>query len=320
MIQIKIRANCSKSNHPMAAFVTMASIKFPTGEPMARSMTAFARNTIDFSWGSITCELRSVNHRFLETGFRVPDTLRQIEMPLREIARKKLTRGKVDCSLQLAFNNSDASIEADLHLAKRYIAIAEELAAALKNPAPISPLDILRWPGILKEQNIDTDALLQAATETFDATVDQLLEGRQREGDKLADMIEQRLTGIEAQVVIVRDNLPTILQDQRLRLQQKLSDLKEQLDGDRLEQEMIIIANRSDVDEELDRLQAHISEIRRVLKSNDPIGRRLDFLMQELNREANTLGSKSIAGVTTQASVELKVLIEQMREQIQNIE
>jgi len=288
---------------------------------MARSMTAFARNTIDFSWGSITCELRSVNHRFLETGFRLPDTLRQIEMPLREVARKKLTRGKVDCSMQLAFNNTDDSVEADLQLAKRYIDIAEEISGELKNPAAISPLDVLRWPGILKEQNIDTDALLAAAKETFTATVEQLLEGRQREGEKLAEMVEQRLVGIEAQLVIVRDHLPGILSNQRQRLQQKLSDIKEQqLDNDRLEQEMVIIANRTDVDEELDRLEAHISEIRRVLGSKDSIGRRLDFLMQELNREANTLGSKSIAGVTTQASVELKVLIEQMREQIQNIE
>jgi uncharacterized protein (TIGR00255 family) len=288
---------------------------------MARSMTAFARNTIDFSWGSVTCELRSVNHRFLETGFRLPDTLRQIEMPLREVARKKLTRGKVDCSMQLAFNNTDDSVEADLQLAKRYIDIAEEISGELKNPAAISPLDVLRWPGILKEQNIDTDALLAAAKETFTATVEQLLEGRQREGEKLAEMVEQRLVGIEAQLVIVRDHLPSILSNQRQRLQQKLSDLKEQqLDNDRLEQEMVIIANRTDVDEELDRLEAHISEIRRVLTSKDSIGRRLDFLMQELNREANTLGSKSIAGVTTQASVELKVLIEQMREQIQNIE
>lgn len=287
---------------------------------MARSMTAFARNTIDFSWGSVTCELRSVNHRFLEAGFRLPDTLRQIEMPLREVARKKLSRGKIDCSMQLAFNNSDDSVEADLQLAKRYIDIAEEISGELKNPAAISPLDILRWPGILKEQNIDTDELLAAAKKTFATTVEQLLEGRQREGEKLAEMIEQRLVGIEAQLVIVRDNLPGILADQRQRLQQKLSDLKEQLDNDRLEQEMVIIANRTDVDEELDRLEAHISEIRRVLSSKESIGRRLDFLMQELNREANTLGSKSIAGVTTQASVELKVLIEQMREQIQNIE
>jgi uncharacterized protein (TIGR00255 family) len=287
---------------------------------MPRSMTAFARNTLDFSWGSVTCELRSVNHRFLETGFRLPETLRDIEMPLREIARKKLSRGKVDCSVQVAFNNTDASVNADLQLAKRYIDIAEKLGAELQNPAPISPLEIMRWPGVLKDQEVESETLHNAALKTFSSTVDQLLEGRQREGDKLADMIEQRLQGIEAQAALVREHLPEILDHQRERLNEKLRDLKAQLDEDRLEQEMVIISNRADVDEELDRLVAHISEIRLVLQSRDSIGRRLDFLMQELNREANTLGSKSIAGVTTQASVELKVLIEQMREQIQNIE
>ncbi len=287
---------------------------------MPRSMTAFARNTIEFSWGSVTCELRSVNHRFLETGFRLPETMREIEMPLREIARKTLTRGKVDCSLQVNFNNSDASINADMELVRRTIDIANKVAAELQNPAPVSPLDIMRWPGILKDQEIDTGDLHRAATQTFKATVEQLLEGRQREGDKLADMIEQRLSSIETQIALVRSELPGILDQQRQRLQEKLQDLKTQLDEDRLEQEMVIVANRADVDEELDRLEAHISEIRLALQSTDAIGRRLDFLMQELNREANTLGSKSISALTTQVSVELKVLIEQMREQIQNIE
>ena len=287
---------------------------------MPRSMTAFARNTIEFSWGSVTCELRSVYHRFLETGFRLPETMREIEMPLREIARKTLTRGKVDCSLQVNFNNSDASINADMELVRRTIDIAKKVAAELQNPAPVSPLDIMRWPGILKDQEIDTGDLHRAATQTFKATVEQLLEGRQREGDKLADMIEQRLSSIETQIALVRSELPGILDQQRQRLQEKLQDLKTQLDEDRLEQEMVIVANRADVDEELDRLEAHISEIRLALQSTDAIGRRLDFLMQELNREANTLGSKSISALTTQVSVELKVLIEQMREQIQNIE
>lgn len=287
---------------------------------MPRSMTAFARNTIEFSWGSVTCELRSVNHRFLETSFRMPETMREIEMSLREIARKALTRGKVDCSMQVNFNNSDASVAADMALVRRTVDIAEKVAAELQNPAPVSPLDIMRMPGILKDQEIDTQDLHQAAKQTFKATVEQLLQGRQREGDKLADMIELRLSGIETQIALVRGELPGILEYQRQRLQEKLRDLKTQLDEDRLEQEMVIIANRADVDEELDRLEAHISEIRLALQSADSIGRRLDFLMQELNREANTLGSKSIAGITTQASVELKVLIEQMREQIQNIE
>ncbi|MDB4308968.1 YicC family protein [Porticoccaceae bacterium] len=287
---------------------------------MPRSMTAFARHTVDFTWGSVSCELRSVNHRFLETGFRLPETLRDVEMQLREIARKKLTRGKVDISLQVAFNNSDGTVSADMELAKRYIDIAEQMAGELKNPAPISPLEIMRWPGILKDQDVESDSLHKGAIQTFKETVDQLLEGRQREGDKLGDMIEHRLVGIETQVAVVRENLPSILEHQRLRLNEKLESLRAQVDEDRLEQEMVIISNRADVDEELDRLEAHISEIRRVLSIEESIGRRLDFLMQELNREANTLGSKSIAGVTTQASVELKVLIEQMREQIQNIE
>jgi uncharacterized protein (TIGR00255 family) len=283
-------------------------------------MTAFARNTTDFPWGSVTCELRSVNHRFLETGFRLPETLRQVEMSLREIARKKLSRGKVDCSIQLAFNSTDATVSADLTLAKQYIELAQQLAGQIDNPAAISPLDIMRWPGVLKEQDVESEHLQTAAIETFKLTVSQLLEGRQREGDKLADMIEQRLVGIQEQTTIVRENLPDILAHQRTRLEEKMADMKSQLDESRLEQEMVIIANRTDVDEELDRLDVHIAEIRRVLQSSDSIGRRLDFLMQELNREANTLGSKSIAGVTTQASVELKVLIEQMREQIQNLE
>ena len=287
---------------------------------MPRSMTAFARNTVDFSWGSITCELRSVNHRFLEAGFRMPETLRQVEMSLREIARKKLTRGKVDISLQVALNNDDATVHIDMTLAGRTIEIAQTLASELLNPAPISTLDIMRWPGVLTEQSVETENLHGAAIKTFTEAVDQLLEGRQREGDKLAEMIEERLCGIETQVAIVRENLPSILDHQRVRLHEKLEHLRAQVDSDRLEQEMVIISNRADVDEELDRLAAHISEIRRVLKSQEAIGRRLDFLMQELNREANTLGSKSIAGVTTQASVELKVLIEQMREQIQNLE
>ena len=287
---------------------------------MPRSMTAFARNTLEFSWGSITCELRSVNHRFLETGFRLPETLREKEMQLREIARKKLSRGKVDCAIQVAFNNTDAEVSADLELARRYIDIAEKISTKLDNPAPISALDIMRWPGILQDSEVAPETLHKSALEAFSATVDQLLEGRQREGNLLADMIEQRLVGIEQQVALVRQHLPEILAQQRVRLNEKLSDLKSQLDEDRLEQEMVIISNRADVDEELDRLEAHISEIRLVLQSRESIGRRMDFLMQELNREANTLGSKSIAGVTTQASVELKVLIEQMREQIQNIE
>lgn len=287
---------------------------------MPRSMTSFARSTAHHEWGSITCEIRSVNHRFLEVNFRLPETLRELEMVLREKARKKLGRGKIDCSFQLTFNNNNSEVNADLGLAKKYIDIAQKIATEIDQPGLIPPLEVMKWPGILKNENIDIEHLKSAANDIFIEASDDLIRGREREGEKLCEMIEQRLIGISAQTTVIRENLPGILANQRHRLNEKMSDFVPQLDTDRLEQEMVIIANRSDVDEELDRLEAHLIEIRRVLKKQDSIGRRLDFLMQELNREANTLGSKSIAGVTTNASVELKVLIEQMREQIQNIE
>ncbi len=287
---------------------------------MPRSMTAYARITEENSWGSITCELRSVNHRFLEVSFRMPDILRESETALRDMTRKKLTRGKIDCSVQIAFNHSDAGSTLDLEVAQSHIEIAQAIANKLSDAAPISPVDIMKLPGVIKDASIEAKQINKAGQQAFDLALDQMLEGREREGVKLAGMVEQRLIGIESQITIVRENLPKILQQQRTRLHEKLNELKEQMDEQRLEQEMVIIANRADVDEELDRLEAHISEIRLALKSNESIGRRLDFLMQELNREANTLGSKSISSTTTQVSVELKVLIEQMREQIQNIE
>ena len=287
---------------------------------MPRSMTAYARITEENSWGSITCELRSVNHRFLEVGFRMPDVLRESETALRDMTRKKLTRGKIDCSVQIAFNHSDAGSTLDLEVAQSHIEIAQAIANKLSDAAPISAVDIMQLPGVIKDASIEASQVNKAGKKAFDLALDQMLEGREREGAKLAEMVEQRLAGIESQIAIVRENLPEILQQQRTRLHEKLNELKEQMDEQRLEQEMVIIANRADVDEKLDRLEAHISEIRLALKSKESIGRRLDFLMQELNREANTLGSKSISSTTTQVSVELKVLIEQMREQIQNIE
>jgi len=287
---------------------------------MPRSMTAYARITEEHSWGSISCELKSVNHRFLEIGFRIPESLREAETKLRDMARKKLGRGKIDCSVQIAFSHSDVSSGLDIEKAREHIKIVESIAAEIAKPEAISAVDIMKLPGVLKDSAIDTKQLIAVGVQAFDLALDQMLEGRAREGDKLADMIEQRLSGIETQIALVRKHLPDILQQQRNRLEEKLAELKEQLDEQRLEQEMVIIANRTDVDEEIDRLEAHVSEIRRVLGDSESIGRRLDFLMQELNREANTLGSKSISNITTQASVELKVLIEQMREQIQNIE
>jgi uncharacterized protein (TIGR00255 family) len=283
-------------------------------------MTAYARITEEHNWGSISCELKSVNHRFLEVGFRMPESLREAETTLRDMARKKLGRGKIDCSVQITFNHSDASSELDLETAREHIKIVESISAEITQPGTISAIDIMKLPGVLKDSSIDIKQLSKAGIQAFDLALDQMLEGRSREGEKLAKMIEQRLLGIEAQIALVREHLPEILEQQRNRLHEKLAELKDQLDEQRLEQEMVIISNRADVDEELDRLEAHVIEIRRVLGDQASIGRRLDFLMQELNREANTLGSKSISNITTQASVELKVLIEQMREQIQNIE
>lgn len=287
---------------------------------MPRSMTAYARITEEHNWGSISCELKSVNHRFLEVGFRMPESVREAETTLRDMARKKLGRGKIDCSVQITFNHSDASSELDLETAREHIKIVESISAEITQPGTISAIDIMKLPGVLKDSSIDIKQLSKAGIQAFDLALDQMLEGRSREGEKLANMIEQRLLGIEAQIALVRKHLPEILEQQRNRLHEKLAELKDQLDEQRLEQEMVIISNRADVDEELDRLEAHVIEIRRVLGDQASIGRRLDFLMQELNREANTLGSKSISNITTQASVELKVLIEQMREQIQNIE
>jgi uncharacterized protein (TIGR00255 family) len=283
-------------------------------------MTAYARITEEYNWGSISFELKSVNHRFLEVGFRMPESLRETETTLRDMARKKLGRGKIDCSVQIAFNRLDASSELDLEVAREHINIVESISSEITQPGPISAVDIMKLPGVLKDSALDAKQLTKAGIKAFDSALDQMLEGREREGEKLADMIEQRLLGIETQIALVRKNLPEILEFQRNRLHEKLSELKDQLDEQRLEQEMVIIANRADVDEEIDRLEAHVIEIRRVLNNKESVGRRLDFLMQELNREANTLGSKSISTITTQASVELKVLIEQMREQIQNIE
>lgn len=287
---------------------------------MPKSMTAFARQTIERPWGTASWEIRSVNHRYLESQFRLPDTVRELEIPLRELTRKHLNRGKLDCSLQLNINQQTHQVAINQPLAEQYIQACQNIGLLMDNPAKLSPLDILRWPGVLKEADIDRELLNTHLLELFDHTLQQLNEGRQREGEKLASLIEQRLDGIAEEVKTVRQQLPQLLQAQRQKIIDKLTEITDNLDQDRLEQELVLMAQKADVDEELDRLDTHLSEIRHVLTRKEPIGRRLDFLMQELNREANTLSSKSIASGTTQSAVELKVLIEQMREQIQNLE
>ena len=289
---------------------------------MTRSMTAFARQEAEHPWGSLTWEIRSVNHRYLEPHLRMPESLRELEGSLREQLRKKLSRGKVECTLRFHPEAQAQQLTVNSEFAKELIAAADEVAALSLsgNTQPMNPLDVLRWPGVLQDAQIDMDQVKAEALKLFGRALDDLIAGREREGVELNALIEQRLVSISEIVVEVRSKLPQILQAQRDNLRSRLEELKEDLDEGRLEQEMVMLAQKADVDEEMDRLNTHVLEVRRVLKQKGPIGRRLDFLMQELNREANTLSSKSIVADTTQCAVELKVLIEQMREQIQNIE
>lgn len=287
---------------------------------MPLSMTAFARTQTRHDWGTLSWEIRSINHRYLETNFRLPDTLRGLEMPLREQTRKFVQRGKIDSVLRVEFDNTSSEPGVNVELAQKYIAAGEAIAQLIATPAPIYPLDILDKPGVMTDDTIDPNELQAATKELYQHTLEQLVEARAREGNKLADFIRQRLTEATHHVRTVRKNMPELMAAQRQKLINKLAEFNGQLDNERLEQELVYIAQKADVDEELDRLEIHISEINRVLENNKPMGRRLDFLLQELNREANTLSSKSFASSTTGAAVEIKVLIEQMREQIQNLE
>lgn len=287
---------------------------------MTRSMTAFARQERSQPWGSLTWELRSVNHRYLEPHFRLPDSLRDIEGVLREKLRRGLSRGKVECTLRFVPEAGAQTLKVDTERARELIAAAQEVRTLMPDAAPLDTFQVLGWPGVLLETELDMDAVHRAALELFDLALNDLAKGREREGAELRQLIEQRLDTITEIVAEVRALMPSILAAQRQTLKTRIADFNLELDADRLEQELVLIAQRADVDEEMDRLDTHVQEVRRVLGQKGPIGRRLDFLMQELNREANTLSSKSIVAGTTQRAVELKVLIEQMREQIQNIE
>lgn len=288
---------------------------------MPRSMTGFARLESKHPWGSLIWELRSVNHRYLEPHFRLPESLRVLEQPLRDQVRKQLHRGKLEASLYFQKTPAaDADLGINLDLTRQIANAATKINDLLIDAAPVNALEILRWPGVITEQEVDSETLCEAALDLFKQTLKQLIDTRQREGSELSQFISQRLENISSQVTLVRGYLPTILQAHREKLLTRLETVKAELDSDRLEQELVYIAQKADVDEELDRLDTHITEVNRTLKQKGSIGRRLDFLMQELNREANTLSSKSLASETTQAAVDIKVLIEQMREQAQNIE
>ncbi|MBA0197084.1 YicC family protein [Pectobacterium brasiliense] len=287
---------------------------------MIRSMTAYARREIKGNWGSAAWELRSVNQRYLETYLRLPEQFRSLEPVAREHIRARLTRGKIECNLRFELDPS----------AQSALILNEKLAKQLVNAAnwvkmqsdegEINPVDILRWPGVMSAEEQDLDAISAELLTALEGALDDFIAARESEGNALKGLIEQRLAGVSAEVVKVRAQMPNILLWQRERLQSKLEDAQVQLENNRLEQELVLMAQRVDVAEELDRLDAHVKETYKILKKEEAVGRRLDFMMQEFNRESNTLASKSINADVTASAIELKVLIEQMREQIQNIE
>ena len=288
---------------------------------MTLSMTAFSRQQQEQKWGSLTWEIRSVNHRYLETSVRLPESLRALENGVREAVRKRLTRGKVECALRF---QSEAKVSSDLHLNTKLIQqlfqANNEIEKITGTSISLNNMEVLRWPGVIEEQDFDKTSIEKQALSLFSAALDDLVAMREREGAELQGFIQQRIDSVREIVVSIRNKMPEILAKQKQNILDRLADLQAELEPSRLEQEVSLLTQKADVEEELDRLDSHLNEVERVLGAKGQKGRRLDFLMQELNREANTLSSKAIVVETTLNAVELKVLIEQMREQIQNIE
>ena len=288
---------------------------------MLNSMTGFAREVAELPFGTLTCELRAVNHRYLDVQFRLPEELRPKEVELRRQIAAAVKRGKVECSLHLrrAFHASD-ELKLDQQLVRQISARVAELSDLLPETRALDPIDVLRWPGVVQEPEIDTEPLFTTTSKLLAATLSALGEMRSNEGGRIADMLESRCAQILDIAASVKKRMPEVMDTVRSKQRERIDNLNIDADPARLETELALIAQKLDIDEELDRLVSHVSEIRAVLGKGEPVGRRLDFLMQELNREANTLGSKSSDTETTKAAVDLKVLIEQMREQIQNVE
>lgn len=286
---------------------------------MIYSMTAFARHEIQAKWGCAVWEIRSVNQRYLETFFRLPEQFRALENTLRETLRQRLSRGKIECSLRIELNQAKSGLNLNQTFARQVMEALHWIKTEL-NDGQINPIDILRYPGVVEDAGVDVDELSQELLAGFNALLDDFIAMRAREGEKLAQVISTRLQAIATEVTFVRNKMPEVLQWQRERLLQRFEEVQLQLEPSRLEQEMILLAQRIDIAEELDRLEMHIKETNNIINNGGVVGRRLDFMMQELNRESNTLASKSINTEITNAAVTLKVLIEQMREQVQNIE
>jgi uncharacterized protein (TIGR00255 family) len=289
---------------------------------MIRSMTGFARRERQGPWGTLTCELRSVNHRYLELSLRLPDDLRGLENDARQLLSAALRRGKVDAGLYLRGAPAGAAaIEVNQALVEQVVAVAAAVRAAAGNAAgSLNPLDVLRWPGVIRDSERDITPIAAAAADLLRETADDLNAARAREGARIRDMLVQRCNALRESVAVVRARLPEVAARIRARVLERVAQLGTAVDTERLEQEIALLAYKMDVEEELDRLGSHIAETLQVLDSKEPSGRRLDFLMQEFNREANTLSSKSQDTETTRAAVDMKVLIEQMREQVQNVE
>lgn len=282
-------------------------------------MTAFARRELKADWGSAVWEIRSVNQRYLETSFRLVEQFRGLEPVLRERFRKSLQRGKVECTLRfMPAPGASSTLNVNQELAAAVIAAAESLP--IEGPASLSRLEVLQWPGVVASAEADMDAINAQLLAEFDLTLADFISSRADEGENLGEMIEQRLLGIEGQVALVTERMPEVLAWQQDKIRSRFEEAKIELDSARVEQELVLLAQKVDVAEELERLISHVGETRKILQKGGAVGRRLDFMMQEFNRESNTLGSKSISAEITLAAVELKVLIEQMREQIQNIE
>lgn len=288
---------------------------------MLHSMTGFARASLNTTLGVLTWELKAVNHRYLDLQFRLPEVLRAGEAQFRQQAGERLRRGKIDCGL--SFCQTDAlhsTLELDRELVRTLSSQLEELRGFSHDYGAVNPVDILRWPGVVRTRELDIDALLTDAAALFGRALEALAAMRQSEGQRIHAMLETRCGDILHIASEIRAGLPALMSAVRKRQRERLAQLAVEADPARLETELALIAQKLDVDEELDRLESHVTEIRSVLARDEAVGRRLDFLMQELNREANTLAAKAANTATTRAAVELKVLIEQMREQIQNIE
>jgi len=287
---------------------------------MIRSMTGFARRERQFPWGLLAWELKTVNHRFLEIGCRLPEEFRGAEADFRQTIAGAVRRGKTDCSLHFRPAVASTSLEVDADLLRNLTERAQQIASHLGAAAGIDVVDLLRWPGVIRDNTRDTAPLIAAAQALLGEALAELTRFRDSEGGRLRDGLEQRCTGLVDLAAKVAERLPEVRARVRAKLLERIAQLVSEVDHDRLEQELAMLAQRQDVDEEIDRLRGHVTEVRKTFSVQEPAGRRLDFLMQELNREANTLSSKSQDIETTRAAVDMKVLIEQMREQVQNIE